>query len=87
MFYIMVVLTIILATTGMYAGTKSVATVSGVDKVIVVTLPAPYNESVYAGTFHATVDGNATSLYCIDISHPLAMNDACLLYTSPSPRD
>ena len=76
MVYVMVVLATILAATGMYAGTKSVATVTGVDKVIIVTLPAPYNETVYAGTFHATVDGNATSLYCIDISHPLAENSA-----------
>jgi choice-of-anchor A domain-containing protein/uncharacterized repeat protein (TIGR01451 family) len=54
---------------------KSVATVTGLDKYVNVTLPAPYNETASAGTFKATIDGKSTSLYCIDISHPLAMNE------------
>lgn len=73
---VLAVLTTIMMVGLSTAGTKSTATVSAVDKVITVTLPAPYNETVYAGTFAATVDGKATSLYCIDISNPLAFNSA-----------
>jgi choice-of-anchor A domain-containing protein/uncharacterized repeat protein (TIGR01451 family) len=72
----LVVLTTIMMVNLSIAGTKSTATVSAVDKVITVTLPAPYNETVYAGTFAASVDGKATSLYCIDISNPLEFNSA-----------
>lgn len=62
--------------TNISAGVKSVATVSGLDKTVNLTLPAPYSQTVSAGTFKATIDGKATSLYCIDISHPLAFNEA-----------
>jgi len=58
------------------AGVKSVATVTGLDKTVNLKLPSPYNETVSAGTFKATIDGKSTSLYCIDITHPLAYNEA-----------
>lgn len=58
-----------------YAGIQSTGVVTGLGKVITLTLPSPYNETVYAGTFTATIGGNATNLYCIDISHQLAFNE------------
>lgn len=72
---LLVVTTLLVVNVSM-AGIKSTAIVTSVDKVITVTLPAPFNETVYAGTFAATIDGHATSLYCIDISNPLAFNSA-----------
>jgi choice-of-anchor A domain-containing protein/uncharacterized repeat protein (TIGR01451 family) len=59
-----------------YAGIESTGVVTGLGKVITLTLPAPYNETVYAGTFAATIGGNATNLYCIDITHQLAFNES-----------
>ncbi len=58
-----------------FAGTESNGVVTGLDKVITVTLPAPYNETVYAGTFTANINGNSTRLYCIDIVHNLVYNE------------
>lgn len=72
---LLVVTTLLVVNVSM-AGIKSTAIVTSVDKAITVTLPAPFNETVYAGTFAATIDGHATSLYCIDISNPLAFNSA-----------
>jgi len=73
---LVILVTGLLIPENLQAESQSVATISGTDKVITVKLPVPYNETVYAGTFKGTVDGKATSLYCIDISHPLAFNDA-----------
>ena len=61
--------------TALNADTKSIATVTGTDKIITVVLPAPYNENVYAGTFNAVINGQPVSLYCIDIAHNLAFNE------------
>lgn len=72
----LLVITTLLVVNVSMAGIKSTAIVTSVDKVITVTLPAPYNETVYAGTFAATIDSKATSLYCIDISNPLVYNSA-----------
>ncbi len=72
----LMVITTLLVVNVSLAGIKSTAIVTSVDKAITVTLPAPYNETVYAGTFAATIDGKATSLYCIDISNPLVYNSA-----------
>ncbi|NUN10954.1 MAG: carboxypeptidase regulatory-like domain-containing protein, partial [Ignavibacteriaceae bacterium] len=60
----------------MVAQKESIATATGTDKGINVDLPAPFSTRVFAGTFHATVDGNATSLYCIDLNHNIAYNQA-----------
>ncbi|MCK9426452.1 MAG: choice-of-anchor A family protein [Ignavibacteriaceae bacterium] len=56
------------------AGVQSTATVTGTDKGVNVTLPAPFGNSVFSGTFKATVNGNPTSLYCIDLHHYLVYN-------------
>jgi choice-of-anchor A domain-containing protein/uncharacterized repeat protein (TIGR01451 family)/TQXA domain-containing protein len=58
------------------AANSSVAKVTGVDKVSVLTIVDPYSgrsEEVSVGTFKGTVDGSSASFYCIDISHPLAI--------------
>ncbi|PIP76874.1 MAG: hypothetical protein COW85_11880, partial [Ignavibacteria bacterium CG22_combo_CG10-13_8_21_14_all_37_15] len=55
------------------AGVQSTATVTGTDKGVNVTLPA--HGGVFSGTFKATINGNPTSLYCIDINHNLAYNE------------
>jgi len=57
------------------AGTNSLATVTGKDKGVGIHLPWPVNDDYFAGTFKAVVDGNATSLYCIDLYHHLAYNE------------
>ena len=75
-FTISIVLALILLSVNLKANTQSTAKVTGLDKVTTCTLPAPYNETVYCGTFTAVVDGNNTSLYCIDITHSLIYNDA-----------
>lgn len=67
---------LIVTNTTIHSDIKSVATVTGLDKTVNLTLPAPYSETVSAGTFKATIDNSSTSLYCIDISHPLAFNEA-----------
>lgn len=58
------------------AGIESIATVTGTDKGTNVGLPAPWNITVFAGTFNAVIDGNPTKLYCVDINHPLAFNES-----------
>jgi len=60
----------------LFAGVESYATVTGTDKGVNVTLPSPYSITVFSGTLKATVNGNATSLYCIDLHHYLAYNQA-----------
>ena len=55
------------------AGVQSTATVTGTDKGVNVTLPA--HGGAFSGTFKATVNGNPTSLYCIDINHNLVYNE------------
>ncbi|MHC1739351.1 MAG: choice-of-anchor A family protein [Ignavibacteriaceae bacterium] len=60
-------------TSRIYSDVESIAYVSGVDKVSIVTLPG--HGQVYAGTFHATINGNSVSLYCIDIANPLATGE------------
>ena len=56
------------------AGIQSTANVTGTDKGVNVTLPAPYSITVFSGTFNATVNSQATSLYCIDLHHNLIYN-------------
>ncbi len=73
---LLVLVSLTITVSGLFAGVKSVATVTGIDKCITLRLPAPYNEDAYAGTFKALIDGNTTSLYCIDIKHELKYNDA-----------
>lgn len=58
----------------LFAGVESIANVTGTDKGSNVTLPAPINSTVFAGTFKATIDGNDVRLYCIDLMHSLAYN-------------
>lgn len=58
-----------------YADVKSIATVTGTDMGVNVTLPSPFNSTVFAGTFNATINGNSTKLYCIDLYHTLIYND------------
>ncbi|MDP1995122.1 MAG: Cys-Gln thioester bond-forming surface protein, partial [Ignavibacteria bacterium] len=58
------------------AGVQSTATVTGTDKGVNVTLPAPFSITVFSGTFKATVNSQATSLYCIDLHHTLPYNQA-----------
>lgn len=55
---------------------ESIAMATGTDKGINIDLPAPFSIRVFAGTIHANVDGNATSLYCIDLNHNIAYNQA-----------
>jgi len=74
--FLTLVLLTALLTPSMFAGIESIATVTGTDKGVNVTLPAPYNSAVFAGTFNATIDANATKLYCIDLSHYLVYNEA-----------
>jgi len=57
------------------AGINSLAEVTGKDKGVGIHLPWPVNDDYFAGTFKAVVDGNATSLYCIDLYHHLAYNE------------
>ncbi len=57
------------------ADVKSIATVTGTDMGVNVTLPSPFNSTVFAGTFNATINGNNTKLYCIDLYHTLIYND------------
>ncbi|MDP3683749.1 MAG: choice-of-anchor A family protein, partial [Ignavibacteria bacterium] len=57
------------------AGVQSTAKVTGTDKGVNVTLPAPYGITVFSGTFKATVNSQATSLYCIDLHHNLVYNE------------
>ncbi|MCE1188230.1 MAG: choice-of-anchor A family protein [Ignavibacteria bacterium] len=72
--FFFVLVSVLCVTSLLQAKTKSIATVTGTDKVITVTLPAPFSETVYAGTFSASIDGHATNLYCIDIKHQLQYN-------------
>ncbi len=73
---LMVLAIMVLLTSAPRADTKSIATVTSVHKVITVTLPAPYNETVYAGTFNAVINNVPVNLYCVDISHNLAFNES-----------
>ncbi|MFA4922818.1 MAG: choice-of-anchor A family protein [Ignavibacteriaceae bacterium] len=57
------------------AGINSTAQVTGKDKGVGIHLPLPVNDDYFAGTFKAVVDGNATSLYCIDLYNRLAYNE------------
>ncbi|QOJ27846.1 MAG: choice-of-anchor A family protein [Ignavibacteriales bacterium] len=57
-----------------FADVQSIATVSGTHKGVNVTLPAPFSKTVFAGTFNATIDGNPTNLYCIDLANLIAYN-------------
>ncbi|MCK9426453.1 MAG: choice-of-anchor A family protein [Ignavibacteriaceae bacterium] len=57
------------------ADVNSIAEVTGKDKGVGIHLPWPVNDDYFAGTFKAVVDGNATSLYCIDLYHHLAYNE------------
>ncbi|MCK9209618.1 MAG: choice-of-anchor A family protein [Ignavibacteriaceae bacterium] len=57
------------------AGVNSTAQVTGHDKGVGIHLPSPINDDYFAGTFKAVVDGNETSLYCIDLYHHLAYNE------------
>ena len=52
------------------------ATPLGLDQVTVVHISVPVSGNYYAGTFNATVDGNAAKLYCIDLHHHLQWNTA-----------
>ncbi len=72
---VVIVLVNMLLSFSAFAGIESIATVTGTAKVISVTLPSPYSETVYCGTLAATVGGNPTNLYCIDINHALAYNE------------
>jgi choice-of-anchor A domain-containing protein/uncharacterized repeat protein (TIGR01451 family) len=65
----------LLLTGSAIANTESTALVTSLGKDITVTLPAPYNETVYCGTFNGTINSNATQFYCIDITHELVWND------------
>lgn len=58
------------------AGINSTAKVTGKDKGVGIHLPWPVNDDYFAGTFKAVVDGNSTSLYCIDLYHHLAYNES-----------
>jgi choice-of-anchor A domain-containing protein/uncharacterized repeat protein (TIGR01451 family) len=58
-----------------YSAPLSISYVTGTDQGVNVTLPAPFNSSVFAGTFKATINGNNTKLYCIDLYHSLIYND------------
>jgi len=72
----LLLLAFFLLQTHLLAGENSIATVTGVDQVVIVTLPAPYSVSVYSGTFKAVINGNNTSLYCIDLNHHLPYNES-----------
>ncbi|MCF8413873.1 MAG: choice-of-anchor A family protein, partial [Melioribacteraceae bacterium] len=57
----------------------STAQVTSLHRYAAVTFKKPFapfnNMSVYAGTFNAVVDGNPTTLYCIDLQHNLVFNE------------
>lgn len=59
-----------------YSQMESIAIPTGTDKGTNVTLASPFSGTVFCGTFKATVDGNPTSLYCIDLTHYIAWNEA-----------
>ncbi len=67
-------LVVLLSAATLFADVQSTATVTGTHKGQNMTLPAPFNTTVFAGTFNATVDGNPVHLYCIDLNHNLAYN-------------
>jgi len=68
-------LAILFSLTFLNAGIKSTATVTGTDIGVNVKLPAVfYGATVFSGTFKATVNGNPTKLYCIDLNHHLVYN-------------
>ncbi|MFA6596552.1 MAG: choice-of-anchor A family protein, partial [Ignavibacteriaceae bacterium] len=73
LFYLLIFL-LISSYVSLNAGIQSTAQVTGTDKGVNVTLPAPYNITVFSGTFNATVNSQATSLYCIDLHHNLIYN-------------
>src|SRR3989339_229222 len=73
-FTIVVALLIVSMISFLRAGVNSTAQVTGKDKGVGIHLPWPVNDDYFAGTFKAVVDGNATSLYCIDLYHHLAYN-------------
>ena len=74
-FTIVVALLIVSIVSFLRAGVNSTAQVTGKDKGVGVHLPWPINDDYFAGTFKAVVDGNTTSLYCIDLYHHLAYNE------------
>lgn len=67
-------LVVLLSAAALFADVQSTANVTGTHKGQNMTLPAPFNTTVFAGTFNATVDGNPVHLYCIDLNHTLAYN-------------
>ncbi len=56
------------------AKVKSIAQVIGTDVGVGIYLPWPVNDTYFAGTFKAEVDGQSTSLYCIDLYHHMIYN-------------
>jgi len=72
---VVVALLIVSMVSFLRAGVNSTAQVTGKDKGVGIHLPWPINDDYFAGTFKAVVDGNATSLYCIDLYHHLAYNE------------
>ena len=72
---VVVALLIVSLVSFLRAGVNSTAQVTGKDKGVGIHLPWPINDDYFAGTFKAVVDGNATSLYCIDLYHHLAYNE------------
>lgn len=58
----------------LHAETKSTARISDMGKYTNITLPAPFGGQTSAGTFMGKVNGINAQFYCIDITHPLAMN-------------
>jgi len=63
----------ILLTMDLYAEVKSTATITGVDKVTIIKLPASVDGGarVYAGTISGTVNMTNVSFFCIDLLHNL----------------
>ncbi|MDP4195016.1 MAG: choice-of-anchor A family protein [Bacteroidota bacterium] len=57
-----------------FAKINSYASVTKVDKYVSVDLPAPYNETAYAGTFLGSVGTATARFYCIDLTHELSYN-------------
>ena len=73
-FFLMIILAIFTSVLG-YAGIKSIAKITKVDKGVNLHLPPSHNnEYVFAGTLFGYVDASPADFYCIDLNHTLKMN-------------